>query len=170
LVKNNVISDIALTNSQSKIKVEDVLVLKLSFKIKGNVREQFNQTHWERSYNKHDSSLRITIKLQVHINGTSISEEKIIRKAIYFWTRNPKIPHRIWITLMKDEMPLYPMTEDDAKSALFDMDKIIEIKGNSLKEGKNQIFVNMSVSWGRHYNIEPSTISAVSSKLDIVRI
>lgn len=71
---------------------------------------------------------------------------------------------------MKDEMPLYPITEDEAKSALFDMNKIIEINGNSLREGKNQIYVNMSASWGRHYNIEPTTISAVSNKLQIARI
>jgi hypothetical protein len=169
VVTNNIIADIAFTNSQSKIRAGDLLNLSLSFKIKGNIREQFNQTNWERSYNKHDNSLRITITLQLRINGALISEDKIIRKAIYFWTRNPKIPHRIWITVMKDEMTFYPLTEDDARTELFDINKIFEIKGDDLREGNNEIIANINVSWGRHYNIEPLIISAASKKLLLTR-
>jgi hypothetical protein len=130
----------------------------LNFTIKGMIRDIFIQKNWEKAYNKHDNILRLTIKLDIKNNGQTIESKKLIRKAILFWTRNPKIQHRIWITIVKDDSPFYPLEEEEAKDLLFDFQKEIEIESNKLKVGKNKISVTINLSWGKHEYIEKNEI------------
>ena len=43
----------------------ELLTLDLRFKIEGKIREVFDQKNWERAYDKHDNSFRVTIQLEV---------------------------------------------------------------------------------------------------------
>ena len=122
------------------------------------IRDIFIQKNWEKAYNKHDNILRLTIKVDIKNNGQTIESKKLIRKAILFWTRNPKIQHRIWITIVKDDSPFYPLEEEEAKDLLFDFQKEIEIESNKLKVGKNKISVTINLSWGKHEYIEKNEI------------
>jgi hypothetical protein len=80
-----------------------------------------------------------------------------------FWTRNPKINHRIWITIVKDENPHYPLEEEEAKNLLFDFQKNIEIEASKLRVGKNKISVTINLSWGKHEYIEKNQITKESN-------
>jgi hypothetical protein len=152
------ISDLILKKSQEKSTIGNTVTLSLNFTIKGVIRDIFTQKNWEKAYNKHDNILRLTIKLDIKNNGQTIESKKLIRKAILFWTRNPKIQHRIWITIVKDESPFYPLEEEEAKNLLFDFQKEIEIESNKLKVGKNKISVTINLSWGKHEYIEKNEI------------
>ena len=91
--------------------------------------------------------------------GKLLNLKKLVRKAILFWTRNPKIQHRIWITIVKDDNPFYPLEEEEAKNLLFDFQKEIEIESNKLKIGKNKISIKITTSWGTHEYIEKNEIT-----------
>ena len=80
---------------------------------------------------------------------------KFVRKAVLFWTRNPKLSHRVWVSIIKDETPHYPLTIEEAKSLLFDVTKTMELDSNKLKEGENEIHVSIKVSWGKHLYTDP---------------
>ena len=152
------ISALTLGGAPGRPMNEQLYMLTLSFSIEGFIRQVLTQKNWERAYNKHDNSLRLTIKLDIKNNGKIIESIKLIRKAIFFWTRNPKIDHRIWIMIVKDDTPFYPLEEEEARQLLFDFNKDIEIKPETLKKGKNNITVSVELSWGKHEFIEKNIL------------
>ena len=167
LSKKSFIDDIGLKKSQEKSTGDNIIALSLNFTIKGLIREIFTQKNWEKAYDKYDNILRLTIKLDIKNNGQTIESIKSFRKAILFWTRNPKIQHRVWITVVKDESPFYPLEEDEAKNLLFDFQKDIEIRQDKLKKGKNRISISITVSWGKHEYIEKDQIMKESNVEEI---
>ncbi len=160
------INNIVLKKSHEK-KGKNAIALSLNFNIKGRIRESFIQKNWEKAYDKQDNILRLTIKLDIKNNGKTIESKKLFRKAILFWTRNPKIQHRIWITVVKDENPFYPLEEEEAKNLLFDFQKDLEIGLDKLKKGKNKISITVNASWGKHEYIEKDQITKESNTEEI---
>ncbi len=162
------ISALTLRGAQEGPMNEKLSTLTLSFSIDGFIRQVLTQQNWEKAYNKHDNSLRLTIKLDIKNNGKIIESKKLIRKAIFFWTRNPKIDHRIWIMIVKDDIPFYPLEEEEARQLLFDFNKDIEIKPEVLRKGKNDITVLVELSWGKHEFIEKNSLKKESNSQQIV--
>jgi len=144
------ISDIKFGSSHDSIRSNEILTLSLSFNIDGLIRESFSQKNWERAYDKHDNGFRLTISLDLKAGRNSVDKAKFVRKAVLFWTRNPKISYRVWVSVIRDETPHYPLTIEEAKSLLFDVTKTMELDSNKLKEGDNEIQVAIKVSWGKH--------------------
>ncbi|MGA9152220.1 MAG: hypothetical protein WBZ36_16720 [Candidatus Nitrosopolaris sp.] len=163
--KRSIITDVMLarTNHNNKIKRGQPLILDLSFKINGNIRDLFNPKVWEAAYDKHDKSFRMSITVALKLERTKILLAKITRKTSIFWTRSPKIPYRIWVLIIKDYDPFYPETIEEAKSLMFDVNKVIELNTNNFNPGDNTIYADITVSCGRHYYTEPTEISIVSN-------
>ena len=154
------ISDIKIGSSHDSIISNEILTLSLSFNIDGSIRENFSQKNWERAYDKHDNGFRLTISLDLKAGRNSIDKAKFVRKAVLFWTRNPKISYRVWVSVIKDETPHYPLTIEEAKSLLFDVAKTMELDSNKLKEGENKIQIAIKVSWGKHLYTDPVELRA----------
>lgn len=152
------IDDLTLVKSNQEKQKEDSITFTLRFGLKGLIRNQLTQKNWEKAYNKHDNSLRITTNLKVKVNGRVIDTIKLVRKAIFFWTRNPKIDHRIWVMIVKDENPFYPLEEEEARKLLFNFEKEIEIERKYFKKGKNDITISVKLSWGKHDFIDKQGI------------
>src|SRR5690606_16459051 len=161
------IAGATLEKSQDSVKSGQPLTLSLSFKIDGAIREAFTQKNWERAYNKHDNGFRMTIEVNIKSGRKIIMPLKFVRKAALFWTRNPKIPYRIWVSIVKDEAPFYPITEEEARSLLFDVNKVIELSGSDLDSGTQKLHADIRVSWGRHDYTEPTEIKGKSSEITI---
>jgi len=168
--KGSIIEDAVLSKSQDKLKASEILTLSVSFKMTGEIREVFNQKNWERAYNKHDNAFRMTIEVDLKSGRKTILPLKFIRKAILFWTRSPRIPYRIWVSIIKDDIPFYPLTVEEARSLLFDVNKVIEVNGNDLNSGSNYLVTNIRVRWGKHNYTEPTTISARSNVIEVTRL
>lgn len=156
------IDGLTLIKSNDNKENKNIFTFTLGFTLKGSIRSQLTQKNWERAYNKHDNSLRIAINLDIKVNGRVIKTIKLIRKAIFFWTRNPKIDHRIWIMIVKDETPFYPLEEEEARQLLFDFEKNIEIERDHFKSGKNNITILVKLSWGKHDFIGKQSIEKES--------
>jgi hypothetical protein len=162
--RGNFISETKLETVQEKEDSTNVGQLRLSFSITGTIRSAFNQSSWERAYNKHDNSFRLKIRIAIKINNQTILTKEYARKAVLFWTRNPKIPFRIWIFIVQEDMPLYPLSVEEAQSLMFDVKKTIEVDGDRRGESKNgEIHAEIRVSWGRHDFTEPVELSAKSN-------
>ncbi len=162
-ITNITLNKAGLTEEQKN----DILSLDLNFKIEGGIREVFNPKMWEIAYNKHDNLFRMSISVTLKEGRRKISQTKDVRKAPLFWTRSPKIPFRIWVSIIKDDTPFYPQTVEEAKSLLFDVNKIIEIKPNDLKRGNHNLYVDIQVSWGKHYYTEKEEIMSKSDTVDV---
>ena len=149
------------------IGTDSNLTLDLGFNVDGLIREIFSQKNWERAYDKHDNAFRLSVLLDVKVDGKSIDKIKFVRKAVLFWTRNPKLSYRVWISIIKDETPHYPLTIEEAKSLLFDVNKTIEIQRNDLAKGENEIKIDITVSWGRHNYTEPVELHAQTETIKV---
>ncbi len=163
------IVDAKLSRLQDKEKKGESLTLSLSFKIQGNIREVFDQKNWERAYNIHDNVFRITIEISLKDGRKAVLQNKFVRKAILFWTRSPKIPFRIWVSIIKDDTPFYPTTVEEAKSLLFDINKLIELNGYDFKRGSREFSTDIKVSWGKHFYTNPTVITGRSNAVSIIR-
>src|SRR6185503_18060413 len=86
----NSIMNIVLSKSDDKIRTDESLILNLSFRIEGQIREVFEQHNWEKAYNKHDNLFRLTTNVDLTSNRKVITSLKFVRKAILFWTRSPR--------------------------------------------------------------------------------
>jgi hypothetical protein len=159
------IMNIVLSKSDDRIRTNESIILNLSFRIEGQIREVFEQHNWEKAYNKHDNLFRLTTNVDLRSNRKVITSLKFVRKAILFWTRSPKIHHRIWVMVVKDDNSFYPSTVDEAKALLFDIDRVIELDVNDLKPGKHSLVADISVSWGKHLFSKPCKLQARSDKL-----
>jgi hypothetical protein len=168
--RGSTIANAVLSKSQDKLKISEMLILSVGFKITGEIKEVFNQKNWERAYNKHDNAFRMTIEVDLKSGRKTILPLKFIRKAVLFWTRSPKIPYRIWVSIIKDDTPFYPSTVEEARSLLFDVNKVIEVNGNDLNSGSHYLFTNIRVRWGKHDYTEPTTISARSNVIEVTCI
>jgi hypothetical protein len=164
------IAGATLEKSQDSVKSGQPLTLSLSFKVDGGVREVFSQKNWERAYNKHDNGFRMTIEVDIKSGRRTVMPIKFVRKAALFWTRNPKIPFRIWVSIVKDDAPFYPLTEEEAKSLLFDVNKVIELSGSDLDSGTQKLYADIRVSWGKHEYTDPTEIKARSNEVELVRM
>lgn len=138
--------------------------LNLSFTIEGAIRDAFIQKNWEKAYNKHDNGFRMTIEVDIKSGRKTVMPVKFVRKAALFWTRNPKIPHRIWVSIVKDDTPHYPLSVEEAQSLLFDVSKVIEL-GADLAGQK--LSADISVRWGKHEYTEPGEVSAKTNAVEM---
>lgn len=163
------ISDIKIGSSHDSIRSNEILTLSLSFNIDGSIRENFSQKNWERAYDKHDNGFRLTISLDLNVGRNSVDKAKFVRKAVLFWTRNPKLSYRVWVSVIKDETPHYPLTIEEAKSLLFDVTKTMELDSNKLKEGENEIHVSIKVSWGKHLYTDPFELHGETKVVKVKR-
>jgi hypothetical protein len=164
------IDSATLAKSQESVRPDQPLTLSLSFRIQGSIREAFSQKNWERAYNKHDKGFIMKIEIDLKSGRRRIALIKLLRKAALFWTRNPKIPYRIWVSVVKDDTPFYPLTEEESKSLLFDVNKVIELKGSDLNSGTHKLYTDIKVSWGKHVYIQANEIKGRSNDIELMRI
>lgn len=164
------IDSATLAKSQESVRPDQPLTLSLSFRIQGSIREAFSQKNWERAYNKHDKAFLVKMEIDLKSGRRRIALIKLVRKAALFWTRNPKIPYRIWVSIVKDDTPFYPLTEEEAKSLLFDVNKVIELKGSDLNSGTHKLYTDIKVSWGKHVYTQPNEIKGRSNDIELMRV
>ncbi|WP_337863836.1 hypothetical protein [Nitrososphaera sp.] len=162
------ITGATLEKSHDSVSADRPLTLNLSFKIEGAIREAFVQKNWEKAYNKHDNGFRMTIEAEVKSGRRTVAGPlKFVRKAALFWTRNPKIPYRIWVSIVKDDTPYYPLTVEEAQSLLFDVNKVIELPGADLASGSHKLSCEIRVRWGKHEYAEPEEIRAKTNVVEL---
>jgi len=159
-----------LAKSQESVRPDQPLTLSLSFAIQGTIREAFSQKNWERAYNKHDKGFLMKIEIDLKSGRRRIALIKLVRKAALFWTRNPKIPYRIWVSIVKDDTPFYPLTEEEAKTLLFDVNKVIELNGSDLNSGTHKLCADIKVSWGKHVYTQANEIKCRSNDIQLMRV
>ena len=159
-----------LAKSQESVRPDQPVTLSLSFTIQGTIREAFSQKNWERAYNKHDKGFLMKIEIDLKSGRRRIALIKLVRKAALFWTRNPKIPYRIWVSIVKDDTPFYPLTEEEAKTLLFDVNKVIELNGSDLNSGTHKLYADIKVSWGKHVYTQPNEIKSRSNDIQLMRV
>lgn len=164
----NEMINIMLNCNNTTLSHNDILKMNITYQIRGAIYEIFNEKTWEKAYNKFDNLFRIGVELDINLDRKKIHSIKTFRKGILFWTRSPKIPYRVWLTVVKDDSPHYPTTVDEAKNLLFDFSHDIEFGLKDVSLGKHTVNADIMINWGKHQYSEPQKLSGKSNSIHLI--
>lgn len=169
------ISDIKLSPSANRVKVNEPLTLDLQFKVDGHIREVFNQEKWTLAYDKHDTTFMIkyVIRIKRGSRGRDVIEPvRFVRQASFYWSRNPKLPppppnKKVWAMIVADDAPNLPDTVENARSLLFGVNRSVMLMGSNIGKGSHKLVAHVSASWGKHLYTDKEEVEARSNEVEI---
>lgn len=152
----------------------DTLKANVSFRLVGGLRESFHPDVWTVAWEDFDKILRLTLRLSLKdqggVRGRTLAEiKKEVRKATFYWSRDPDLPYRIWAMIVPEDggPPEIPHDVDDAKSRMLDFEKEFALPASSLAPGRHSLVADVGVRWGRRSFIEKGDVSAKSKPMEI---
>jgi len=170
------LEDLKLLPEKKDYAADDLLVLNLGFRILGGVREAFNPDVWTVAWEDFDKTFRLTTRIAVlqargPLSKTIVENKKEVRKASFYWSRDPDLPYRIWPFVVPEDggPPKIPLNVEDAKSKMFDFVRRFSVPAASLGRGSHKLVAVASVKWGRHSYIEKGEVGGRSGQV-VVRI
>ncbi|HEY3524570.1 MAG TPA: hypothetical protein VGK47_00115, partial [Nitrososphaeraceae archaeon] len=109
----------------------------------------------------------IKIDIELKSNRKKLAQLSSFHKASLFWTRNPKLPYRIWIFIMKDDATFYPSDVEEARSLLFDVEKELIIDTSQLDTNVQEVYAQIRIWWGKHNYTPSCELRAKTNKLSL---
>lgn len=146
----------------------------VTFRIVGGLREAFHPDVWTVAWEDFDKLLRLTFRISLGRSGglrtrTVAGAKKEVRRASFYWSRDPDLPYRIWAMVVPETggAPLIPRSVEDAKSKMFDVEREFQFPASTLGPGKHKLVARASAKWGRRSFIEKGEVSSKSKPLVI---
>ncbi|MDA4128086.1 MAG: hypothetical protein OK422_01265 [Thaumarchaeota archaeon] len=170
-------TDVNLSTEKKDYGRDEVVAANLEFRIVGGVREAFNPDVWTVAWEDFDKLHRLRIYASVGalrpagITKTLGKVEKVVRKAKFYWSRDPDLPYRIWAMIIPEDggPPKLPLNVEDAKSKMYDIVKRFEFPAGKLGPGTHKLVGTAEAKWGRLSYIEKGGVSGKSS-LVVIKI
>ncbi|HZD12276.1 MAG TPA: hypothetical protein VE177_01995 [Candidatus Binatus sp.] len=158
------IEDSSILCSPQHAKLDHALAITVNFRLDGGIRRNFTRDLWEKAYDEHDAGLLVIYWVELLRNRPLLSKplksDKFKRRGVFFWTRNPEIPHRVWMTVATEfDTVLYPKTEVEAQDMLFNVTRGFELPAKALGTGRHDLSARIRVRWGRHVFTEKGRAS-----------
>lgn len=168
------IADPTISVSPQNAKLDESLAFTIGFKLEGGIRRNFVRRLWEAAYDEHDLGLRMAYRVELYkqrariLPGSELKRDKFVRRGVFFWTRNPELPYRVWATIATEfETILYPKTEEEAQNMLFDVTRTFELPANVLGKGQHTLEAKIHAKWGKHIFTERGESSAKTPSVKI---
>lgn len=169
------INEATITVSPEHAKLDDSLAFTIGFKLNGGIRRNFVRRLWEAAYDEHDLGLRMAYRVDLAkqrskvLPTAELKRDKFVRRGVFFWTRNPELPYRVWATVATEfETILYPKTEEEAQAMLFDVTRSFELPAAKLGKGKHTLEANVHAKWGKHVFTERGEATAKTPPIRVL--
>lgn len=170
------IGSTSLATDRKSYSPSDTAIVRVAFRIVGGIREAFHPDVWTVAWEDFDKILRLTMKISVD-QGRTLGKRRIIdgkrevRKASFYWSRDPDLPYRIWAMIVPEDggPPMIPRNVEDAKSLMLDVEKEFRLPAASLGVGSHKLVANVAARWGRRSFIEKGEVSSRSKAL-VIRV
>jgi len=166
------LSQIHLVADKKSYSISETIRISASYRITGGLREAFHPDVWTVAWEDFDKILRLTLKTVLRSKGVVRSprlggSKKQVRKASFYWSRDPDLPYRIWAMIVPEDggPPQIPRSVEDAKSKMLDVEKEFQIPASALGVGSHRLVVDMNAKWGRRSFIEKGEVSSRSKPL-----
>lgn len=152
--------DLSLIPESRTYKVDESVRINLGFRIIGGMRESFIPDVWTVAWEDNDKMVRLTMEAALRRAGVGggklATTGKEVRRAKFYWSRDPDLPYRIWAAILHEDgsAPIIPESVEDAKSKFLDVVKLFEIPASSLGRGSHKIIGSVEIGWGRRSYME----------------
>jgi len=172
-----ILADIKLIPRRVSYSIDEPIAIALGFRVIGGLREAFIPDVWTGAWEDNDKMVRFKMKTSIVSGSAGILKKEIastgveVRKAKFYWSRDPDLPYRIWTAIVNEDGsgPQIPASVDDAKAMMFDVVKQYVVPAASLGRGQRKIAGKVDISWGRRSFIEKGSASGQSKEL-VLRI
>ena len=166
------IDRVQLDADRKTYSLGDPIKSNVSFRIVGGLRESFHPDVWTAAWEDFDKILRLTMSVSLSARGGLRSRKlgeikKEVRKASFYWSRDPDLPYRIWAMIVPEDggPPKIPGNVEDAKSKMLDVEKGFSIPSSALGPGTHRLVADVKGKWGRRSFIEKGEVIAKSKPL-----
>jgi hypothetical protein len=166
------IDRVVLTSDKRSYSENETVKVNVAFRLVGGLREAFHPDVWTVAWEDFDKILRLAIQLTVKAQGgvrpRKLAEiKKEVRRASFYWSRDPDLPYRIWAMIMPEDggPPKIPRNVEDAKSKMLDVEKEFQIGASQLGPGSHKLVADARAKWGRRSFIEKGEASSQSKPL-----
>ena len=166
------LSQIHLVADKRSYSISETIRIRASFRITGGLREAFHPDVWTVAWEDFDKILRLTLKTVLRIQGVVRSKKlegskKQVRRASYYWSRDPDLPYRIWAMIIPEDggPPQIPRSVEDAKAKMLDFEREFQVPASAFGAGSHKLVVDANVKWGRRSFIEKGEVSSRSKPL-----
>ncbi len=170
------IDGVQISADRKSYSGSDTINVNVEFRIVGGLREAFHPDVWTVAWEDFDKILRLTLRVALKSQGgvraTKLAEiKKEVRKASFYWSRDPDLPYRIWAMIVPEDggPPKIPRGVEDAKSKMLDVEKRFQISASELGPGTHKIVAEAKGKWGRRSFIEKGEVASRSKPL-VIRI
>lgn len=166
--------DLKVETDKKQYAVDEKIAVRLSFRVVGGVREAFHPDVWTVAWEDFDKIMRLTFGYAVGTRrgplfGKASEVKKEVRKASFYWSRDPDLPYRIWAMIIPEDggAPILPLNVEDAKGKMFDVAKTLEVSSSELGRGRHSLVGTAYARWGRRSFIEKGEVSGKSQPVTI---
>ena len=166
------IAGVELMADKKSYTMGDTVKVSLAFRIVGGLREAFHPDVWTVSWEDFDKILRLTIRMSVGARRGVITSrlaevKKEVRKASFYWSRDPDLPYRIWAMVIPEDggPPIIPTSVENAQKEMLDVLKTFEVSASRLGPGRHTLVGEVAAKWGRRSFIEKGEVAAKSRPL-----
>lgn len=168
------IDRVSVTTDKKSYGEEETIRANVGFRIVGGLRESFHPDVWTVAWEDFDKILRLTLRMslmaQGGLRGKKLAEvKKEVRKASFYWSRDPDLPYRIWAMIVPEDggPPKIPQNVEDAKSKMLDVEKEFDVPASGLGTGRHRLVADVRGKWGRRSFIEKGDVTSKSKPLVI---
>jgi len=163
------IGGVELMTDKKSYSRDEAIKAAIAFRIVGGLREAFHPDVWTVSWEDFDKILRLTFALSVKVQRGPVARKlaeakKEVRKASFYWSRDPDLPYRIWAMIIPEDggPPKIPTGVEDAKRKMLDVSKSFEVPASRLGQGRHKLICEVHAKWGRRSFIEKGSIQSRS--------
>jgi hypothetical protein len=164
------VDKVVLQTDRKSYPLGDTVKAIVGFRIVGGLREAFHPDVWTLAWEDFDKRVRLTLNVVLGVQRGPLTRKlaevkKDVRRASFYWSRDPDLPYRIWPMIMPEDggAPLIPRNVEDAKSKMLDVEKTFALPAASLGPGRHKLVATVRAAWGRRSFIEKGTVTLKSS-------
>lgn len=165
---------VRVITDKKSYSTDDMVTANLAFRVVGGLREAFHPDVWTVAWEDFDKVLRLTMRMSLGVRQGLLTRKlseikKEVRKASFYWSRDPELPYRIWAMVVPEDggAPKIPRSVEDAKAEMFDVEKTFRFPASALGSGRHRLVGSAYASWGRRSFIEKGSASSKSKPLVI---
>ena len=142
------VSDVNVVLDKGVVELDEVVGVTVGFRVTGGLRESMAPNVWTMAWEDNDKLVRLMMDTTLSSGKKLASTGKEVRRARFYWSRDPDLPYRIWAAIVHEDggAPIIPTSVDEARSKFLDVTKRFDVPARSLGKGRHRLEAKVEVS------------------------
>lgn len=163
------LAEVRVVLDRGVVPLDEDVGMTVGFRVIGGLRESFAPSVWTMSWEDNDKLVRLMMDSTVSAGKRLATTGKEVRRARFYWSRDPDLPFRIWAAVVHEDggAPIIPASVEDARAKFLDVVKRFDLPAKTLGRGTHKLVATVNIAWGRRTYIEKGKTSAKSKPVEV---